>query len=186
MEKPEVLQFPKKVPISNLPQPDMGFVPWPGKKKHPGDKAPTDWRKEADRRGKMVVGLVEERKLLQQLILTHCLRLEEYGFSCEVGPLAGCEDYQLLKSFAAGVGHIVMPLLEDMPLHGVRGVKRIVVEGEGKVVHAYLECGHTASIERADYDKMDPKPTINATLPCDICIELLKAKGIYKHEIKDA
>jgi len=181
MEQSNRLQFPPKIDISNLPQPDMAPI-----QRHTSlNPKPTNWREECDKRGNVIVEMVKERKLLQQLILEHCLKLEEYGFECEAGPLERCEDYQQLKCFAAGVGHIKMPLLEDMPLHGIRGIKRMVVEADDEIVHAYLECGHTVSIARADYIKMDPMPTINATLPCDICIELLQAKNIYEHEVKD-
>jgi len=145
-----------------------------------GKRKPVNWREEADRRGNRLIAVVQERQILQQLLLQHCLQLEKYGFECEAGSLENCEDFQQIKAFAAGVGHIKMPLLEEMPKHGVRGIKRIVFEHEENEVHVYLECGHIPTMDREYYDSLEEKPTINATMPCDICIELLQAKGIYE------
>ena len=140
---------------------------------------PINYRDEADRRGKMVIAMVEERKKLQDLILESCLKLEELGFECEAGPLGNCEEFLQIKSFARGVPHITRPSLESMPLHGVRGVKRIESHPEQDRVSVYLECGHIIEYSNDEYASADPKPTMQATVPCEICIAMLKEKGVY-------
>lgn len=196
------VEFPSRIPVSKHPQIHTGLNL---DRQHMSDRSmqrqpdgslksdkpkgslrkPINWRDEADRRGNRLIAVVNERKLMQQLLLQHCLNLEKYGFTCDAGPLEMCEDFQQIKSFAAGVGHIKMPLLEDMPKHGVRGIKRVVFEPEnetlGPQVHVYLECGHIPTMDRKHYDEMDEKPRVNATMPCDLCTEMLKAKGIYEN-----
>jgi len=138
---------------------------------------PINWKEEADRRGNRLIAVVEERKKIQELILECCIQLENCGFECEAGSLSNCDHFMQLKAFARGVPHITRPRLEEMPLSGMRAVKRVEAGSSDKPANIYLNCGHILEVEQSE---LEGNYKLHDEAPCPMCMEMLNAKGILE------
>ena len=145
----------------------------------PEGSGPVNWKDRAIKAEKMFLGLLEERKKLQMLLLENCMKLEGYGFTCDGGSLHNCKEFVEIKAFARGVPNITRPPLETMPLNGKRVVKLIKVRGEGqsKVTDCYLECGHTKA-----YPASIKSPGMREEVVCENCVRLLQEYGMFNDE----
>lgn len=141
----------------------------------PGKAQPIDWRERCIKAEKYFLGLIEERKKIQNLILEAMAKIDDAKFECEGGPLLNFEPYCQIKAFAKGVPHIVRPPLELMPLDGSRTVKRIIKRD--KMTEIYLDCAHIIEVDNENMKAGESK--INTQIICEPCKKLLMERGMY-------
>ena len=150
----------------------------------PKGTPPVDWRERCIKAEKFFIGLVEERKKIQDLILECCRKMDEAKFECEAGPLINFDPYMQLKAFARGVPHITRPPLDQMPLDGSRVIKRLIKHEKG--TDLFLECGHEMNMLPGEYEAFAKDKLIVDTkvIQCQECTANLKERGMYESGTK--
>lgn len=149
----------------------------------PGEAAPINWRERCIKAEKYFLGLIEERKKIQNLILEAMAKIDAEHFKSGIHPLEDFEPYCEIKGFAKGVPHIVRPPLELMPLDGSRTVKRIIKRDT--MTEIYLSCAHVIQVPNEDVSKLGlDQLKMNSDFACMPCTQLLKDRGMYETSLE--